>query len=625
MSEHERKKYPLKWLALSAAIFLIVVLLPLAGLAIFSRRYHQRIYPGLSVGSLSLSGLTQEQAKLELNKRVDTLRGQGIVFHYHNEDATFYPLTATLEGDIAKETIIFDIDNTVMDAYRYGRAGSVPARLYRLAAAWLNPQQLALHASINQEDVYQFLKNNFGHFDTPAQNARLAYTQDKTWSPYIFSVEEETYGQTLDYARALRDLSGRINRLNNAKVELIATLDYPDIYSRDALNVDSQAQTILARAPLMLRDGNDTWKIDKPALADWLLLKRGLDKSDPERIQVGLDREKIIGYLDREIASSVNEDPVNGKFEIKDGKVAEFQASHDGRKLSLAKSSAIIEESLVIRASSTVNLAVDEIKSEVQPENIENFGIDELIGTGHSSFSGSPQNRRHNIAVGAASVNGTLIAPDEEFSLLKVLGDINKETGYLPELVIKEGKTIPEYGGGLCQIGTTMFRGTFESGLPVTMRRNHSYRVSYYEPAGTDATIYDPWPDFKFLNDTGNYILLQSRIDGDDLYFDFWGTKDGRIATHTAPTIYNIAKPGPTKIIETTDLAPGEKKCTEHAHNGADAYFDYTVTYADGKIDETRFKSHYVPWQEVCLVGVETLPTDNKNTASTTSEAAPIQ
>jgi len=116
-------------------------------------------------------------------------------------------------------------------------------------------------------------------------------------------------------------------------------------------------------------------------------------------------------------------------------------------------------------------------------------------------------------------------------------------------------------------------------------------------------------------------------MEGFNLYFDFWGTRDGRVATATYPTIYNIVKPAPTKIIETNTLKPGEKKCTEHAHNGADAYFDYTVTYppqgtsTEPVVKNTRFRSHYVPWQEVCLVGKE----EDKNKAIATSTEAIIK
>jgi vancomycin resistance protein YoaR len=183
------------------------------------------------------------------------------------------------------------------------------------------------------------------------------------------------------------------------------------------------------------------------------------------------------------------------------------------------------------------------------------------------------------------------------------LGAIDKTSGYLPELVIKGNRTIPELGGGLCQIGTTLFRAALQSGLPITERRSHSYRVSYYEPAGTDCTIYSPHPDCRFLNDTGTYIFLQTRIDGDDLIFKFWGARDGRNVAITEPVVYNITKPLPTKYIETQDLEPGETKCTERAHNGAEARFDYTVKYADGTEKIRTFFSHYKPWQAVCLVG----------------------
>jgi len=91
------------------------------------------------------------------------------------------------------------------------------------------------------------------------------------------------------------------------------------------------------------------------------------------------------------------------------------------------------------------------------------------------------------------------------------------------------------------------------------------------------------------------------------LTFDFWGTKDGRQVEETAPTIYNITKPAPAKYTETLSLPPGQIKCTEKAHNGADAFFDYKVTYPDGTIKQKRFTSHYVPWRQVCLIGVNQL------------------
>jgi len=364
-----------------------------------------------------------------------------------------------------------------------------------------------------------------------------------------------------------------------------------------------------------------SWKIKTSRLVTWASVQKINDN-----LELYFDQEKIKEYLATTIAPEVNQEVILPRFEIKNGRVTSWQTGKNGRELDLDSSANEITKTLLEEKNETTL-----ITKEVTAENLtadNNLQIKEKIGTGYSNFTGSSVSRRHNISTGAATLHGLLIKPGEEFSLIKTLGDVSAETGYLPELVIKGDKTVPEFGGGLCQVGTTIFRTALASGLPITMRQNHSYRVSYYEPAGTDATIYIPQPDLRFINDTGNYVLIQARIDKNNLYFDFWGTKDGRVATTTAPVIYNIVKPEATKIIESDSLKPGEKKCTESSHNGADAYFDYTVTYPEEStttpVHERRFKSHYIPWRAVCLIGKATSssPTTINPTATSTKKAA---
>ncbi|MFA6429950.1 MAG: hypothetical protein WCV84_05660, partial [Patescibacteria group bacterium] len=133
--------------------------------------------------------------------------------------------------------------------------------------------------------------------------------------------------------------------------------------------------------------------------------------------------------------------------------------------------------------------------------------------------------------------------------------------------------------------------------------------------AGTDATIYDPAPDFRFKNDTGHWILVTSRIAGNDLSFTMWGTSDQRIVQVAKPKIYNIVAPPPKKIIESTDIPAGTTKCTESAHAGASASLDYSVTYPDGHTSSTTFLSYYKPWGAVCLTGVTTLSSPGADTS----------
>jgi len=613
----KKKEHPFKGLIILLAVFFIIIIISFGFYFFFQKKYKNKIYPGVFSGNLNLSGLNLEQAQFLINQKINHILDKGIVFRYHNEEKKFNPIIFSVEGDLAHQNINFNSDKIIENAFSMGRQGNFFQRVKEQFFLYFYHKNIPTEFSINEKEILNFLKDNFAHFETPAKDAQIKYNTKKYGQKY-FSVESEKYGQVLDYEKAIFKLIRNLREFNNSPINLEAKINYPKIYKKDCLNIDAQAKKIIAKAPLKLVYNHSQWVLNKQNILDLL----GLEKNN-NKIIVSLDRNKTESFLEEKISDFVNEDPQEAKFIIKDGKVIEFQTSRDGKKLNIFKNYELIKNYFLKGSSTQINLIVEDLKSKINNETINDLGIKEIIGSGHSSFRGSPKNRRHNIRTGAEAVNGVLIKPGEEFSLIKTLGEINEETGYLPELVIKDNKTIPEYGGGLCQIGTTLFRATIASGLPVTQRRNHSYRVSYYEPAGTDATIYDPWPDYRFINDTKKHILIQYRIEGDDLYFDFWGTKDGRLATSTYPTIYNITKPKPGKIIETLDLKPGEKKCTEHAHNGADAYFDYKVEYSKNNppldaenekdlLREVRFKSHYSPWREICLLGVEKLSTSTE-------------
>jgi len=620
MSRFDLKNYLPRWLLTLAIIFFIFLLIFFALYLIFETTYQNKIYPGIFLGKFNLAEKTRVQTEQLLNQQINKINQTGVVFLYKNHQAVILPVIASLQSDLAYQVINFNVEQTVTAALNFGRSNNFLVNSVNKIKVLMFKQQLNLLTSLNREEIKKILKDNFDELEQPAKNAKLIVKQLKD-NDYQFLIEEEKIGKIIDYEQGLNSLNQQLDKLDTTPIRLQTKTDYPTIYKKDCLNIGSKAESILNLAPITLKYNKDNRSIDKATLVEWLILKNNLLKAAPpaDKIIVGLDENKLTDFLNKNIAPQINQDAVDAKFSIGDNRVTEFQASRDGKVLEIEETIARLEENIINYKDSQTTLIVKEIPSAITTENINDFGVKETVGTGESNFKGSPPNRRHNIKVGADTLSGLLIKPNEEFSLLKALGKVDASTGYLPELVIKGNKTIPEFGGGLCQIGTTIFRAALSSGLPITMRQNHSYRVVYYEPAGTDATIYDPWPDFRFINDTGNYILIQRRIEADNLYFDFWGTSDNRIATQTKPVIYNIVKPGPAKLIETLDLKPGEKKCTEKPHNGADAYFDYKVIYPNGEVKEKRFSSHYIPWQEVCLIGVEKLSTDNASSTPTSN------
>ncbi len=597
--------HKLIWLATG----LIILFLAVAAGYFVLNYFQGRFYPNTRIAGQDVSGLTQEQANELLLARWNKLAEQGWTFQVADKTAIIYPTAGLAEG--APPLLALDNITTVSQAWINNQTKFWWQKIGKIITSWLFGQQTKGAISINEKLLTQELQSNFQSLVTSSQPAKITVQKDGT-----YKIEPEKNGQTIDYQLGIKKLGQQLLDLEQKPITLKIADDQPII--RQALVGDLQPiiQRYLDLAPISLVASSSDWSINRATTATWL----SLEIVDGQ-ISIGPATSSISNYLDSELASKIDQEPQAGQFQRVGGKLTQFKPGKDGRKLNIQASAEAISQALRL-GTSTASLIIEEIKNPLNDSDPSSLGIIELLGTGTSNFSGSSANRIHNIRVGTNQISGQLIAPDAEFSVIKTLGDINAATGYKQELVIKQNKTIPEYGGGLCQVGTTVFRTALASGLPITQRQNHSYRVSYYEPAGTDAAVYDPWPDLRFVNDTGHYVLILGEMSGNQLSFSLWGTKDGRVAKQTKPIIYNIVKPPAKQIIETDTLPAGKVKCTEKAHNGADTYFDYSVAYPNGETKNKRFSSHYVPWREVCLVGKS--PTSTPTTTAPLATSTPI-
>ncbi|MBI3626817.1 VanW family protein [Candidatus Uhrbacteria bacterium] len=604
-------------------VITVLILMVLAADLTFSYQtfYSGRFYKGVHIGRLDVSGLTPAEALSLLNSQASAFLSDGLPFYYHDQTISLKPtVSATGDIDLSYDLFSFDLDATIQSAFGYARNAPWPVRLEKQIVAFFKTQTYPIQYALDQSALEDSLKTNFGNFEVMPVNARLAIKEDT--QGLNVKIYPNKSGSVFDYQDAASQANDRLSHLSYRPIKLRQMEKRADItlaQANDLVNVSGPAQFINL-APVTLVYEDKKWQLSRADLMN--NLDFGWVNDSLTYVLAGSRFQNFLKAL----AKQVNQPAVQARFEMKDGKVSEFQVGKNGLKMDVEKNALVIN--LAINSlRNEAALEVDKVQAEVTVDNINDLGVKEIIGVGRSNFVGSPVNRRHNISVGAAKLNGVIIRPGEDFSLIKTLGEISGETGYKQELVIKGNKTTPEYGGGLCQIGTTTFRAALASGLPILERQNHSYRVPYYEPAGTDATIYYPKPDFRFLNDTGKYILIQTYMKGNDLWFEFWGTKDDRLVDQTKSRVYNLKAPPPKEIIETEDLAPGKVKCTERAHVGADAEFTYKVIYPGGEVKQTVFKSHYKPWGEVCLVGKkaaeETVPVAPSGEPSVTPQGTP--
>jgi len=319
----------------------------------------------------------------------------------------------------------------------------------------------------------------------------------------------------------------------------------------------------------------------------------------------------------QDLASKADIKPVNAQLQGQpDGSLKVVQDAKDGQVIDQDKSVADLTAALTAQtedpaAAHAFVASTKVLAANLTKDTLANLGIKELIGTATTDFSGSPANRTFNIGLGQRSLNGGLVMDGQEYSTIGSLGPIEESTGYKPELVILNNRTTPEAGGGLCQVSTTLFRAVLNAGLPVTDRTNHAYRVGYYERGvgpGLDATVYDPNPDFKWKNDTGHAVYIESYIKGTTITFELYGTKDGRVSTISAPQILEQTPPGNPIYADTDTLYKGETKQTETPHPGAKTLVTYTVTRDGQQINKQDFRSTYKPWPAQYLVGTKDRP-----------------
>ncbi|MDX1436018.1 MAG: VanW family protein, partial [Anaerolineales bacterium] len=243
------------------------------------------------------------------------------------------------------------------------------------------------------------------------------------------------------------------------------------------------------------------------------------------------------------------------------------------------------------------------------------LGITELVNAETSYFYGSSGPRIQNIETAASSFHGVLVGPGETFSMAEILGDISLDNGYAEAWIIYGDRTIKGVGGGVCQVSTTLFRNAFFSGFPIAERHPHAYRVYYYELtqgnshnttlAGLDATVFVPLVDFKFTNDSPNWLLMETYVNaaGRSLTWKFYSTSDGRRVEWDSTGLQNKIEAPEPLYQENPDLAKGEIKQVDWAVEGADVTITRTVFKGDSTYLEDRFVTHYRPWRAVYEYG----------------------
>ncbi len=496
---------------------------------------YERTLPFLNAGGLKIGGMKMNLAKEILENRRQEFEAQKITFVYENKTWQFTPRQLGIE---------IDVEKILTEAVSLGHGDNFWAATGEQLQALFSEKNIPIIYNLDFSKLNRALAD-FTAIEEPPRNAALKYNAASD----DFEILPAQKGTLIQRAQLIEGVLNNFTKPDQPVYLKLAESE-PPINENHLTAARQAAQNLIEQAPYFLQSPDTSWRLEKQDVADWISVISSPDT--PQEAKISLAQNKISDFLSS-ITPSINREPLNASLGWENNELKFVFLPQNGQKLNLEQSVAEIQRA-ILAGQKNITLAVDVIEPQIGYQNIKELGLTTLLGRGESNFAGSPKNRKHNLALGASKFNGLLIKSGEEFSFAQSIGAIDEQAGYLPELVIKTNKTVPEFGGGLCQVSTTLFRVAVNSGLKITERHPHAYPVHYYDPPGFDATVYPPSPDLKFLNDTPADILLQSHVDGNKLIFEIYGTADGREVKIKGPTILQKNPDGSLKTTLTQEI-----------------------------------------------------------------------
>lgn len=568
----------------------------------FQLRYQQKIVPGVWSYGINLSGMTPDEAKNAVAAKFTYVHDA--VFTFRDGDQ-FWQVTA---GDLG---VTFDAQATIDQAYTAGHSGSMMVDLVNQASIWLNGRAIAPVVRYDQNVAVAKLKEIASKINRPTQDAELIINGRSV------STKPSKTGRTLDIATTLSNLDRIIVGLGTgAEIPLVVNETPPVVW--DAEPAAAQVRAALS-GPLTLVADNPTggtlgpWTVSVDQIAALLKVEKLNNGDGTQRYNVSVDMEAFQGYLEQ-LAPGLIVSPKDARFHFNDqtGQLDIIEPSISGRTLNVAQTLKALDDAVFNMGNRVVPMAFD-----LKPPRYSNdvtaaqLGITQMISEATTYYTGSPTNRRANIAEAASRFDGIIIGPGEEFSYNYWLGDISPEEGFVEGLIIQGGRTVKGVGGGICQVSTTAFRAAFWAGFPILERYAHGYRVGYYERGengdgvGMDAAIFQPDFDFRFLNDTPYSLLIETSVypGSDAVQFRFYSTNPGRKVIKGDVSIMNETPALPTTYEPNPEVQPGQELQVDYAAKGAEVRVTRIIQDLNGnEIRRDTFYSNYQPWGAIYQV-----------------------
>lgn len=276
-------------------------------------------------------------------------------------------------------------------------------------------------------------------------------------------------------------------------------------------------------------------------------------------LELDADKEEILSFLNEQ-CTGYDVEAVNFSL-IKEGDAFSVVDGRPGAVLNIESSVELVYDFLTGEWNhEETEIALDVTTLEPKGSAEELARVKDVLGTFSTSFATSSANRQGNIKVGSSKMSGMTLYPGEEFSAIEAGGPFGESNGYLQAGAFLNGRVVDSFGGGICQVTTTLYNAVLRAELDVTMRYNHSMVVSYVEPAEDAAIASSAGKDFKFVNNTEYPIYIDAyTTDEKQLVYSIYGVE----TRNPSRTVEYV-----TEILETIEPAAEKVYADDTKHLG---------------------------------------------------------
>ncbi|MFZ9857390.1 MAG: VanW family protein [Roseiflexaceae bacterium] len=576
---------------------LVLLILIAAGAVWFlsiERRYQSRIYPNVTVLGVNVGGLSLTEAKQALEDHVRPFYETPIVL-------TFEDRTWGVTGEELGLTMNFDA--SLQQAYRIGRTRDMVVNMQTIQSVLQQGTEIPVTIVIDERKAQASVSRLASVIDKPAVDPRLQATGTSLWV-----IPGET-GRMMLVDETVARIREVLPTLVPNQPVTVATKSLAPRISDQAIK-DAQARFYqLIGQPVVLKVGDKEYVWDSDVLARMIDVAHVTTENGGDRFELAFNPY----MLERRIATIADETftlHVNPRLKWDNGTLSITYPGEPGWRVNQYEGRDLVIAS-VNQSNRTIELLPRYVPVPINQSNLDTLGIVEMISEGKSDFTGSAPYRVTNIEVGLKRLDGILIAPGEEFSFNNAIGNIDAENGFVEGYAIIANRTQLEFGGGICQDSTTLFRAAFWAGLPITERWGHSFYISWYDkygPTGMDSTIFTGGPDLKFVNDTGNWILMQTESDAKTgvASIKFYGTPTNR----TVELVHNIyaraSAPTDPVYVADEEQPVGTVKHSDRARDGLSIEIRRIVTNPDGtERPQDVFLTQFKPWPNIFVLNPE--------------------